>query len=830
MGVDLLPVWKQIVSLHAQGISLIPVRDKDDDNNIAKTPYTGWAQYQKKIIPIDRLFTEMDEKYNTTAIAMICGAVSGNMFVIDVDVKYYPGIDGMLFDQIKSIYPELWERLRIHKSPSGGYHIIYRCTDAVPGNLKLAKRNATDAELTTKPKTKTYCYIETRGEGGYVLMPPSMGYTVSQDRDIPVISNDEHEALMAICRNFNELVQIDKYTPTKADTGYYDTNPFEDFNNSTDAETVLQDHGWKFFAKRGEYIHFTRPDKDKGTSATFNLRTRVYYNFTSTGDLEEDKGYQPSTLLSILAHNGDKKETYRYLVNKGFGKIKYEIEQKLAKRAAVNGTGLPTNISDQAKESHDLINAALADQHPYGVFWIDTTEGVVIDREKLYVVCEGLGFRLHEIGPVQIRSQFLHPVNDRYFFDTIKEYIQEEDAALYRDICNAYEVFIERHGKFTISRLPILTDQHILSDSREISFKPYLNGVLQITAESITLTPYDLFTDKLIWHHSIQQRNYTPTKSGRYIEFINLATNFRSHHEYIMRVCGYLAHDYKDETTGYIIVLTESCEDPKDGGGSGKNVFSNLFRYTTTYTSKPGSQVKYDEKFLQSWKYQRILCISDVPKNFDFSFLKELSTGEGLMKKLFKDEVAVSVDLMPKFLIQTNFSYEIKDGGVRRRVMPVEFTDFFTKAGGIDVHFGVHFPNGWTHEDWGGYDSFIANSIQKWLAGGLKLHPPTLTEGGWIKQFEQTWGVLTTEFIKENIQEWHRQEWLENGVFKTALDEFYRENNTPPMYRSGSKKINQALAEWCKKHEIEYLSDVSRSVNNIKSKWRFFGNGQNVPF
>ena len=56
------------------------------------------------------------------------------------------------------------------------------------------------------------------------------------------------------------------------------------------------------------------------------------------------------------------------------------------------------------------------------------------------------------------------------------------------------------------------------------------------------------------------------------------ATDWTVNEDYLLSCIGYLAHEYKDETAAYIIVLTEQCENPKDGGGAGKNVFSELFR------------------------------------------------------------------------------------------------------------------------------------------------------------------------------------------------------------------------------------------------------------
>jgi hypothetical protein len=173
--------WTPIKWLLENGISIIPVRDKPQGDYVAKTPYTGWKKYQTEIISMPVLWEQMD-KHKTTAVAIICGKVSGNLEIIDIDVKYKPGVDASIFMTIKEIYPELFARLRIHKTPSGGYHILYRTsTGTIPGNKKLAGRHKTEAEIAVQEKPKTVNFIETRGEGGYALAPPSMNYTVFQE-------------------------------------------------------------------------------------------------------------------------------------------------------------------------------------------------------------------------------------------------------------------------------------------------------------------------------------------------------------------------------------------------------------------------------------------------------------------------------------------------------------------------------------------------------------------------------------------------------------------------------------------------------------------------
>lgn len=829
MSANLLPVWHEIEYYLKAGVSVIPVRDTTDQNGIAKSPFGSWKQYQQTIIDKNTLFELMDVRYNTTAIGIVGGKVSGNLEIIDIDVKYCPGIDAKLFADLNNFYPALFAKLRRHGSPSGGAHLIYRCVEAIEGNQKLAGRLATAAELEANPKNKTYNFLETRGEGGYVVAPPALGYSVINNVDIPLITLAERNAIIELCRTYNELIKVENiYKPTVQDAQYYDTNPFEDYNFRVDPGTLMQQLGFEYSRQNNQFLWYTRPGKKSGVSISFNKSSRFFFCFTSSTDLEANKGYTPANLLCTLEMNGDKKKLYSYLVANGYGVIKAKTEQKLAKIAATNGTPLPANISPAAKSIHAAIAATLEAEQPHGIFYVDSLEhGVQIDRELLYRVADGLGFKLHDGRLIHIDGAYIDEVTNRFFFDTIKDYIKEEDANLYRDICNAYEIFIEKHGAFTISRLQILNEEIILKDTAGEAFKCYSNGILKITANEIVLLPS---INKLIWRKNVQQRDYTAGTGGKYLEFIKLATDYAINADYIKSCIGYLAHEFKDETAAYIIVLTEQCENPKDGGGAGKNVFCELFKNVTSYISKPGSQVKYDEKFLQSWNFQKIFCLSDVPENFNYGFLKELASGAGLMKKLFKDESEVKSALMPKFLIQTNFSPKITDGGLRRRIRQIEFTDFFTKCGGIDVHFNAHFPNGWSAEDWAGFDTFTAEAVQHWLLNNRKITNSTLSASGWAKQFEITYGHIISHFIKENFKDWLAGEWLSNDEFKKQLDAYYSANSTPPNFRPSSHKISAALKAYCENSKVQYVGDISKKINGFVYKYKWFALDSSTPF
>ena len=829
MSAALLPVWGQIEKYLDAGLSIIPVRDKDDSTALAKTPYYGWKKYQKEIIGKDELFHLMDIKFDTTAVALICGQVSGNLEVIDIDCKYYPGIEAALFQQMQFLTFDTFEKLRIHKTVNGGFHVLYRCAEGIEGNKKLASRPANEAEIAKNPKHRNVCFIETRGEGGYVLAPPSLGYSVLVDLPIPAITAAERATLLAICKGMDETVQIEKpVKESKRTTEYYDTNPFDDYNYRVDAEQLANGLGWSTNNKNAKFTWFTRPGKKSGVSMSFNHEKRFFFCFTASTDLEEGKGYTPANLLCALQFNGDKKLLYAHLIAEGYGAIKPTVEKKIVQQAVhSSGFQLPANLSQTAISQYTEQLTEQEIKYPAGIFWQDTAEGVLIDRELLYAVSEKLGYKLYlNYDLVKVEGNFISKIGNRQYYDELKAYINEDDPDLQRDICNAWELFIEKHGTFTISRLAILERDQVLADTKDVAYKYYQNGVLVIQHDTINLTPYTAF-EKLIWRNEIQERPYLMVAGGKYVEFLQLATGLSN---YVRQTLGFLSHQYKDEATPYIIVCTEMCVNPEDGGGTGKNIFCKLFQHTTSYASTPGSQTKYDEKFFNSWNGERIFCISDVPKHFDYQFLKEFSSGSGKIKKVYKDEKNILNEDMPKLLVQTNFGVDIKDGGVKRRVKIVEFTNFFTACGGVDVHFGGLFPNCWGEDDWAGYDTCIAESIQMYLKNGRKIEHTSITEGMWQKQFTQEYGEVANGFITENIEGWITQEWVSYEEFKADLDKYYLANGTPKTMQPSLMKINKALEAYCTHHKHEYRKGILKKEGYNVVKKRFFGLEGAVPF
>ena len=315
-------------------LSVIPTRAD-------KTPLITWTPYKSSRIKEE----VVEDLFNRAGgLGIICGAISGDLEVIDVDTKY--DLTGSLWDELRGLLednlPELYSRLVIAQTKSGGYHIYYRCS-SVGGNSKLANRLTTETEKqntynfeiergSTAEKAKRASendkqrvLIETRGEGGYVIAPPTPSYTYLQGDpcNIPTITPAEREVIFSISQSFNELEEVKPKvsTPTASSSSSTELTPFEDYNLRGDVVALLVSKGWSTINQQGQRINLLRPGQtDSKTSGNFHIEKRVLRVFSSSTEFNSEKGYSPSQVFSLLECKEDSKLTYRRLLDLGYGK------------------------------------------------------------------------------------------------------------------------------------------------------------------------------------------------------------------------------------------------------------------------------------------------------------------------------------------------------------------------------------------------------------------------------------------------------------------------------------------------------------------------------
>ena len=329
-------------ALEAYDAGLCIVRARADGS---KRPDREWKQYQSE--RPSREQTAEWFKDGWPAMGAVCGAVSGDLEMFELEGRFVDEIGTLRFSEaMKEAGLELLlKRLTagmLTVSPSDGRHFIYRVAGTVDGNTKLAQREATPAELADKPNELVKTMIETRGEGGFVMLAPSHGPTHPTKKpwwvkagginSIPTITAEERAAMFAVARSFDTLppqqqravVPVgNRVTHTRYSGGVVGDSWYSAVSDHLKAtwtmRGLLEHYGWTYeYTDRHGREMMRRPGKTgDGVSGSINESDRLLVFSTSTGFVAYSGPNTPTPTydrLDVIAHyehRGDHKEAAR---------------------------------------------------------------------------------------------------------------------------------------------------------------------------------------------------------------------------------------------------------------------------------------------------------------------------------------------------------------------------------------------------------------------------------------------------------------------------------------------------------------------------------------
>lgn len=308
---------KEALKLLEAGQSVIPIgSDK-------KPALSSWREYQQRLPTREELAGWFAQP---AGVGRVCGAISGNVEVIDFDVNPEMEIGDLegVYDAWKSIVddlaPGLVDRLKRITTPRPGRHVSYRCPSVPAGSQKLAQ---------VQVGNQWAAFIETRGEGGYTLMPGSPKWTHGKAGTYvheagpevePLITEDERRILLQAARALTlktEEQPQPEQSPARRVEGA--VLPGDDFNaNGTWAEVFP--HGWELvYSKNGEE-RWKRPGGSSRWSVVCNHAGSGMLVAFSTGcNLETERGYSRFSAFCQLQCGGDPVEASRRLRERGYG-------------------------------------------------------------------------------------------------------------------------------------------------------------------------------------------------------------------------------------------------------------------------------------------------------------------------------------------------------------------------------------------------------------------------------------------------------------------------------------------------------------------------------
>ncbi len=290
-------------------------------------------------------------------IGLVCGNISGKVQAIDIDCKY--DLTGQLFENYKKAISEvdknLLAKLVVQKTRSNGYHFIFRC-EKMFGNLKLANRETTEVERQETYKEtfkkeiekgkevgiaetiaqkaaandKVRVLLETRGEGGYVAVCPTGGYSLiyGDFSKINTITPDESDTLVRVARGFNEVHREYVSTERKEKKQFKGLSPFEDYNQRGDVIQLLEKHGWTSGKKKGGKIKMLRSGSTtSASSGNWDEERNWFTVFSTSTEFEVGVAYLPYAVYAFLETKKDFSAASKKLYEEGYGD-RYEEAKK----------------------------------------------------------------------------------------------------------------------------------------------------------------------------------------------------------------------------------------------------------------------------------------------------------------------------------------------------------------------------------------------------------------------------------------------------------------------------------------------------------------------
>lgn len=758
---------KSVIAKRLASIGLLPIPVKENKSSLIKWSNVTLANVN------DEYLRAFDQK-SATGIALVSGKRSGNLECIDIDCKY--DLDGNLYDLVINAIidysHELYTKLVIVKTPSGGYHILYR-TPSVRRNMKLARRFQSPQEHAQvieqnrsqgkdeNVRAQQVVLIETRGEGGYFLCWPSEGYVFEKGgfSDIADITEQESKAIIDICMSLDQigsevdamsaaagLAKIEEFAPPKLLTKKtkYIKTPWDDYNDRADTLSFLTSQGWSIVRNvpspdDGRIVtYLKRPGvTDKDVSATYNHVPNRVYCFTSSTSLPTNIPLTPFEVYFRIAHGGSQKAAIEAVEAMGYGvRANSSPSDKLS-----DEVGVKSNMSRMLSRDNDATRGS-----ELNVWWeVEVTERKNGSIKKEIHIKQSL--LIDWLNSKGLRKMYSGGKYDYYMLDGcicdfvtradiakfISDYIKElpskfdfiSPAELLEAFTRGADTYLSQVRLELVSNID---EDSFMRDKENESYIPFSNGVLKITKDSMDIIPYHKFS-MLVWRSAIKKYDFKEFEDdvldahdfNRFL--FNISSKNKDRYRNLQQMIGYMLSTYKDPGLNAAIILMDQKLTDNSDGGTGKGILVKAMSHVRSTVYEDGKVAnkknQSDFRFSRVTKDSHIIHLSDIEKHFDFEAMFTLIT-EGLpLNKKFRDEEFIPYSKSPKIIISTNYSVGGRGNSHDRRRIEFELPPHYTKTFTPMHEFGRNLFDSWDSRDWQVFYGIMARCLRSYLTFGM---------------------------------------------------------------------------------------------------------------
>ncbi len=600
----------------------------------------------------------------------------GRMEVIDIDEKTQEGITTRVLQTLEMAWPELYERLPISITPSGGAHIYYY-SDTIGGDGVLAQ--CFDANGKTVAKIERIDEINKH----YIVTAPTKGYHFrhGSPMTMPTLTTEERQFIVAICRSFNEVHISDapKFDQKRDDA------PYKVFNEKHDWTYIVQeitDRGWKVVKDLPDRVVIKSPSTKQAQSGSvwkdsadrYNLKNCLYL-FTHNSEFEQAKPYGPFDIYKTYYHDGNFMQAQAALAEKGYGK--------------------------------NIVNE--------GQFWTRTGNRVNVKYHELNHYFKELGYRVHMGQLVQVINNV---VTIREPKDLIRQFLSNVEPIVRDQFHERVGTIFNEKGGF-MAMLDELDDNFIRDDS-DSTWLFFRNRAVCIHADRTDEYLYKELNG-YIWADNVLNRDYTYTDfSGcdahRFVGILG-GENVGK----LEAIIGYVLNRHKDELITKAVILMEDIDPEDEGesmGRSGKGLVFKMIEKFRKPCRMNGKSFSFTDNFL--WQNVEldtdIIFIDDVEKQFPFNKLYSVITESIQVNKKNQKQIIIPYEQSPKIFITSNYAVGNSDESTTDRKFEFPVVKYFNARHKPIDEFGRAFFSGWDALEWSRFDNFMIHCAKSWLS------------------------------------------------------------------------------------------------------------------
>lgn len=289
-----------------------------------------------------------------TGVGLITGTVSGGAEMFEFEGRAIQ--EGLIVDFTRLCEEngaaEIWERLRLgytEKTRGGGLHFIFRVSDgpALPCT-KLAQRPSTEVEIAERlavnpndrPEFMIETLLETRGEGGHVIVAPTVKpngtwkFMSGVPGEVAILTCAERDQFYDIARMLNQIEIKPPVVRAPREKVEGALTPFDAYRAEMDWHDILPDFGWSHVVDKNgsqqcgqQRCYWVRPGKNQGddgwthsasTGNTDGVSDSLWV-WSTTAGLPVKEGLSKEYVYAHYNHSGDLSEAARSLREQGYG-------------------------------------------------------------------------------------------------------------------------------------------------------------------------------------------------------------------------------------------------------------------------------------------------------------------------------------------------------------------------------------------------------------------------------------------------------------------------------------------------------------------------------